>query len=166
MATLLFDLLTEPESQNRRNVFDMNLLSNRLILATKWLKTQREYNHTPLAYFGASTGAGAALIAASKLGPQIQAVVSRGGRVDLAKNEAAQVSAKTLLIVGGWDEPVLSWNREMLTLLPKAQLKVIPRATHLFEEPHALSAVVEIAAHFLREQFIPRLHSQPTPFAP
>jgi len=165
-GTLLFDLLTESESQNRRNVFDMTLLSNRLILATKWLKTQNEFNHTPLAYFGASTGAGAALIAASKLGDQIEAVISRGGRVDLARSEAPRVRARTLLIVGGWDEPVLSWNREILTLLPKAQLKVIPRATHLFEEPHALSSVIEIAAHFLREQFTPRPPSPslfPTP---
>ena len=153
MGTLLFDLLTEAESQDRRNVFDMNLLSNRLILATKWLKDQKEFNSTFLAYFGASTGAGAALIAASKLKDEIRAVVSRGGRVDLAKSEASQVSAKTLLMVGGWDEPVLSWNREMLSLLPKAQLKIIPRATHLFEEPHALTSVIEYASHFLREQF-------------
>ncbi|NDG86018.1 MAG: phosphoribosyltransferase, partial [Proteobacteria bacterium] len=88
MATLLFDLLTEEESQDRTNVFDLPLLSERLILATKWLKDQQEFNGAPIAYFGASTGAGAALMAAAKLGTGIRAVISRGGRVDMARNEA------------------------------------------------------------------------------
>ncbi len=154
IATLLFDLLTEPESQDRKNVFDLGLLSERLLLATKWLKNQMDYNHAPIAYFGASTGAGAALVAAAALKDGIRAVVSRGGRVDMARKEAHEVTAPVLLIVGGWDEPVLTWNREMLSHLPRAQLRVIPRATHLFEEPHALPSVIETAIQFLSDQFL------------
>jgi putative phosphoribosyl transferase len=155
IATLLFDLLTESESRDRKNVFDLDLLSERLMIATKWLKNQMDYNHTPIAYFGASTGAGAALVAASAMKDGIRAVVSRGGRVDMARKEAHGVTAPVLLIVGGWDEPVLTWNREMLAELPHAQLRVIPRATHLFEEPHALPAVIETAIRFLLDQFSP-----------
>ena len=152
-ATLLFDLLTPEESNIRKNVFDIPLLAERLRNSVFWLQKQLDFNNAPIALFGASTGAAAALSAASVLGKNVRAVVSRGGRVDLAKSAAAEVECPVLLIVGGWDEPVLTWNREVLPLLKSGRLKVIPKATHLFEEPHALSSAIEAAADFLEDQF-------------
>jgi len=150
-ATLLFDLLSPEEFQNRKNVFDISLLTERLILAQRWIKSRLEYNGAPIAFFGASTGAAAALKAAAILGKEVGAVVSRGGRVDLARTWAPEVPCETLLIVGGWDEPVLTWNRETLPLLKKGSLKVIPEATHLFEEPGALNSVIASAGSFFEE---------------
>ncbi|MBU6153524.1 MAG: dienelactone hydrolase family protein [Bdellovibrionales bacterium] len=162
-ATLLFDLLTNVESGDRKNIFNIPLLAQRLHFSIQWLQKQLEYNGTPIALFGASTGAAAALSAATVSGKIIRAVVSRGGRVDLAKHNAKEVECPVLLIVGGWDEPVLSWNREVLPLLKHGRLKVIPGATHLFEEPHALPAVIDSAAAFLEEEFRKSLPHRPTP---
>lgn len=149
LATLLFDLLTEDESLDRRNVFDVALLAGRLASATVWAATQPSMQGLPIGYFGASTGAAAALIAAAKLGPRIGAVVSRGGRPDLAAGALAHVTAPTLLIVGGLDTDVLALNRQALKdMAGVGQLSVVRGATHLFEEPGALDAVVDLATHW------------------
>jgi len=145
LSTLLFDLLTEEEAMNRSNVFDIPLLASRLLLATKWVRKQNFGKTLPLGYFGASTGAAAALWAASELGKEISAVVSRGGRPDLAIPKLAHVVAPTLLIVGGHDEPVIRMNEEAMKYLITVNLIVIPGATHLFEEPGALEQVSEEA---------------------
>jgi len=155
LATLLFDLLTEEESQTRANVFDLPLLAERLLAATAWLGQQPDTAELRLGYFGASTGAGAALIAAAKVGKRISAVVSRGGRPDLAREWLPQVHASTLLIVGGLDTAVLGLNQMALDLLrcPK-RLVVVPGATHLFEEEGAMERVSHLAgdwfSHHLR----------------
>lgn len=154
-ATLLFDLLTPEESEQRENVFDIPLLTRRLMLAVEHLKLHPEYNQKPIALFGASTGAAAALNAAAVLHSSIGFVISRGGRVDLARDSAPRVTARTLLIVGSHDEPVLAWNREILPLLPRGELRVIPGATHLFEEPGALPAVIDAASAFLTKHLKP-----------
>lgn len=146
LGTLLFDLLTEEESLNRSNVFDISLLASRLVLATNWVRKQDFAQSLPIGYFGASTGAAAALWAASELGREISAVVSRGGRPDLAIPKLAHVTAPTLLLVGGNDEIVIEMNQEALKYLITGSLVVIPGATHLFEEPGALELVSEEAA--------------------
>ncbi|HXZ67539.1 MAG TPA: hypothetical protein VEH07_03025 [Alphaproteobacteria bacterium] len=147
MATLLFDLLTEGEAADRRNVFDIRLLAERLMFAHDWLGKHRpELSALPRGYFGASTGAAAALVAAARQGRQVSAVVSRGGRPDLAGDFLAKVTAPTLLIVGGRDPDVLALNKsayDELTCL-KA-LEVVPGATHLFEERGALESLTEMA---------------------
>lgn len=146
-ATLLFDLLDERESASRHNVFDINLLTGRLIAATDWALRERELLSLPLGYFGASTGAAAALSAAAALGDGVRAVVSRGGRPDLAERRLADVRAPTLLIVGGDDWNVLALNEDAATALRcPHQLAVVPHAGHLFEEPGALDRVTELAA--------------------
>lgn len=145
LGTLLFDLLTEDEALDRSHVFDIPLLARRLATATRWLREQRPYAHLKVGYFGASTGAAAALVAAAEPGAQISAVVSRGGRPDLARSCLARVSAPTLLIVGGNDEPVIQMNQEALEQLPNGTLEIIPGATHLFEEPGKLEQVSEEA---------------------
>lgn len=151
LGTLLFDLLTEDESRDRSNVFDIPLLAHRLAVATRWILREDALKALSIGYFGASTGAAAAMIAAADLGPQISAVVSRGGRPDLAIPRLAEVSAPTLLIVGGHDEPVISMNEEALEYLPNGTLVIIPGATHLFEEPGTLEQVAEEASSwFLR----------------
>lgn len=156
MGTLLFDLLTEDESHTRANVFDLPLLAERLLTATEWLARQPETGTLRVGYFGASTGAGAALIAASRAGGRIHAVVSRGGRPDLARDWLPQVQAPTLLIVGGLDTAVLGLNQLALELLtcPK-RLVVVPGASHLFEEPGTLERVSRLAgdwfSHHLRQ---------------
>lgn len=145
-AIFLFDLLTAEEADNRALVFDIDFLTARLIDATNWVKKQPELSSLPLGYFGASTGAAAALQAAAKFPADIFAVVSRGGRPDLAKRFLSDVQAPTLLIVGGADEDVLELNRQALELLNcKKQLSVIPGATHLFEEAGALEQVAQLA---------------------
>jgi putative phosphoribosyl transferase len=142
-GTLLFDLLSEPEAASRERVFDIPLLGERLIAATHWWR--RREPDLPVGYFGASTGAAAALFAAAELGEQVAAVVSRGGRPDLAGARLPHVTAPTLLIVGGEDPVVLELNREARARLRcPSELVVVPGATHLFEEPGALEAV---AAH-------------------
>lgn len=146
LATLLFDLLTEPEAANRARVFDIPLLADRLVMATEWTATQPETAALPIGYFGASTGAAAALVAAARSDRDIAAVVSRGGRPDLADADLARVRAPTLLIVGGADEEVLDLNRMALAQLNcEKKLSVVPGATHLFEEPGTLDQVIELA---------------------
>jgi len=145
LATLLLDLLTVDEERDRRNVFDVSLLATRLVAATSWLETEPELYGLPVGYFGASTGAAAALWAAAEY-PRAAAVVSRGGRPDLAAKRLHRVHAPTLLIVGGLDEVVLELNRSALELLSgHAELHVVPGATHLFEEPGALDEVTCLA---------------------
>jgi nucleotide-binding universal stress UspA family protein/pimeloyl-ACP methyl ester carboxylesterase len=145
-ATLLMDLLTEEEGEDREKVFDCALLADRLAGAAEWLAGQPETAGLPVGYFGASTGSAAALMAAASHPVRVSAVVSRGGRPDLARDDLPAVHAPTLLIVGGDDEPVLTWNRDALERLicPK-ELAVVPGATHLFEEPGALERVAELA---------------------
>jgi putative phosphoribosyl transferase len=145
MGTLLFDLLTPEESTHRSMVFDIPLLAERLISATRWM--QREVAGLPLGYFGASTGAGAALLAAAELREAVGAVVSRGGRPDLAGDGLGLVTAPTLLIVGGEDPEVLELNRQaQATMRCPNALEVVPGAGHMFEEPGALEQVQELAA--------------------
>jgi len=142
-ATLLLDLLTSEEEGNRANVFDMRLLASRLIEATDWAAETAELANLPVAYFGASTGAGAALLAAALRDGRIGAIVSRGGRPDLAGAGLSQVSAPTLLLVGSLDSQVLELNRWAYSQLScEKDLRVIPGASHLFEEPGTLDLVV------------------------
>lgn len=140
LATLLFDLLTPEEADDRANVFDIDLLAGRLEAATAWLRSDAGLGRAlPVGYFGASTGAAAALVAAAKLADEVRAVVSRGGRPDLAGSHLPEVRAPTLLIVGGSDEQVLALNREaMARMSAEVELVVVPGATHLFEEPGTL----------------------------
>ncbi len=148
-ATLLFDLLTPSEERDRANVFDIPLLAARLVSATAWLGRQEVAAGLPLAYFGASTGAAAALTAAAELGDRVHAVISRGGRPDLARGLAA-VTAPTLLIVGGEDHQVLELNRAAQRQLRcVSELAVVRGATHLFEEPGTLEAVSRLAIDWL-----------------
>jgi len=151
-GTLLFDLLTEAEDEYYENRFDIGLLTRRLIEATAWAAAEPRTASLPVGYFGASTGAAAALIAAAELGDRIGAVVSRGGRPDLAGDALGRVSAPTLLIVGGADPAVIQLNREAYARLtgPK-ELVVIPGATHLFEEPGALEQVAQDAGEWFEE---------------
>jgi putative phosphoribosyl transferase len=147
LATLLLDLLTPEEALNRANVFDIPLLARRLVAATDWASTEPAVAALPVGYFGASTGAGAALWAAAGLGDQVRAVVSRGGRPDLATPLLADVRAPVLLIVGGRDEVVLELNRDAQhRLRVQSELSIIPGATHLFEEHGALEEVSRLAA--------------------
>jgi putative phosphoribosyl transferase len=147
VATLLFDLLTPDEAEDRANVFDIALLAARLIGAERWLRDQPELTARPVGFFGASTGAAAALVAAADLGDEVAAVVSRGGRPDLAGDALPRVSAPTLLIVGGADTQVLLLNREAERRMRcERRLEVVPGATHLFEEPGALEAVADLAS--------------------
>jgi dienelactone hydrolase len=151
VATLLFDLLTEAEDRIYENRFDIDLLTHRLLLATQWAGQQAATRGLALGYFGASTGAAAALRAAAALGPEIGAVVSRGGRPDLALDDLARVQAPTLLIVGGNDAAVIELNRAAYReLRGDKELKIIPGATHLFEEPGTLEQVANAAADWFR----------------
>ena len=136
LATLLIDLLSEPEATDREHVFAIDLLADRLLAITRWLNGYRRTQGLRVGYFGASTGAGAALQAAAQSPSLVSAVVSRGGRPDLAEAFLPRVTAPTLLVVGANDPPVLSLNEEAFNLLtcPK-ELAVVPGATHLFEEP-------------------------------
>ena len=151
LGTLLFDLLTEFEEVDRANVFDVELLAGRLLQATDWLRRQAGVEGLPVGYFGASTGAAAALWAASEPVAEVAAVVSRGGRPDLAGRRLGAVRAPTLLIVGGLDHLVLALNRAALAQLPgERRLAVVPGATHLFEEPGTLRAAAELARDWFR----------------
>lgn len=145
-ATLLFDLLTLEEDTDYSNRFDINLLANRLAKVTNWISLQPKTKNLNIGFFGASTGSAAALIVAAKLGEKIKAVVSRGGRPDLARNFLSQVTAPTLLIVGGNDYEVIELNKAASELIQTTkQLSIVPGATHLFEEPNALEQVAELA---------------------
>lgn len=149
LGTLLFDLLTPEEEADRGNVFDVALLARRLVAATAWFQAQPEGSHAAIGYFGASTGAAAALLAGAELGPAIGAVVSRGGRPDLAAPRLADVTAPTLLIVGGEDYQVLELNRQaQRALRGENELVVVPGAGHLFEEPGALEEVARAATEW------------------
>jgi len=146
LGTLLFDLLTPAEEADRANVFDIELLAGRLLQATEQVREEPTVAGLPIGYFGASTGAAAALWAAAEPGGDVAAIVSRGGRPDLAGARLADVRAPTLLIVGGHDEQVVELNQEARRRLRCAsQLEIVPGATHLFEEPGALDSVAELA---------------------
>jgi putative phosphoribosyl transferase len=162
LATLLVDLLTPAEELDRANVFDIELLAGRLAGVTRWLQTQPEAHGLPVGFFGASTGAAAALWATADLGDQIRAVVSRGGRPDLAAPRLGEIQAPTLLIVGGHDQQVLELNRQTQAQLRCLTiLQVIAGAGHLFEEPGALDRVAALAAAWFRHH-LPR----PSPARP
>lgn len=146
MATLLFDLLTPAEEQERANVFDIALLAERLVGVVHWIDRQPELARLPLGLFGASTGAAAALVAAARLGERVRAVVSRGGRPDLADAALERVTAPTLLIVGGLDDVVIELNEQAYARLKAEKaLEIVPDATHLFPEPGALDQVIRLA---------------------
>ncbi|MGH3321391.1 MAG: dienelactone hydrolase family protein [Streptosporangiaceae bacterium] len=146
MATLLFDLLTEEEAATARWRFDITLLARRLEGAVEWVRTRSDLADLPLGLFGASTGAAAALVAAAHRSGAVGAVVSRGGRPDLAGTELPAVRAPTLLIVGGRDVEVLTLNEKAAKELGAPhEVAVVPGATHLFEEPGALDAVAGLA---------------------
>ena len=147
LGTLLLDLLSDVESRDRVKVFDVELLAQRLLVASLWLVDQPGMRHLRLGYFGASTGAGAALIAAAGRPELVAAVVSRGGRPDLATNDLHYVKAPTLFIVGGCDEEVLRLNRfAQAQLRCPCELKIVPGASHLFEEPGTLEQAAQFAA--------------------
>ncbi len=152
MATLLMDLLSEDEELDRANVFDIELLADRLLLSKRWLALRAQTQGLAVGYFGASTGAGAALVAAAKSPANVFAVVSRGGRPDLADLYLPQVQAPTLLIVGGDDDIVIQLNNQALKRMTcERSLKIVPGATHLFEEHGALEQVANQATVWLRE---------------
>jgi putative phosphoribosyl transferase len=150
-ATLLFDLLTEDEDADRANVFDIPLLADRLVDAMRWMERDPFAGGVPLGLFGASTGAAAALVATAMTGDRVGAVVSRGGRPDLAGAALAQIRTPTLLIVGGADTVVIELNEQALAQLqgPKA-LEIVPGASHLFPEPGALDVVIGHAARWFK----------------
>lgn len=156
VATLLIDLLTPDEADDRRKVFDIDLLADRVLLAKAWIEQDAKTKGLGIGYFGASTGAGAALQAAVRDPSSIQAVVSRGGRPDLAETYLPSVAAPTMLIVGGNDEPVIEMNLAAYQLLscPK-RLVIVPGATHLFEEPGTLEQVAEHALLWFQQNFQP-----------
>lgn len=156
LATLLLDLLTQAEEQQdaytRQYRFDIGLLAKRLVTSSEWLAGNTPTQHLKQAYFGASTGAAAALVAAAQLPGRIWAVVSRGGRPDLAGDALPQVGAPTLLIVGGRDEAVLRLNQQAFEQLTcEKKLVVVPGATHLFEEPGKLEEVARLAKQWLTQ---------------
>jgi putative phosphoribosyl transferase len=156
LATLLFDLLTSEEESvdvyTREHRFDIGLLAERLVYATKWAKQQKQTKDFRIGYFGSSTGGGAALVAAAELPDDIGAVVSRGGRPDLAGDALPKVEAPTLLIVGGDDHVVIELNEQARAQMKcECKIEIVPGATHLFEEPGALEQVAKLASEwFLR----------------
>jgi len=152
-GTLLFDLLTKEEEavdiQTAHLRFDIGLLATRLIDATYWIKG--EFDYLSVGYFGSSTGGGAALVAAAELGDSVGAVVSRGGRPDLAGDALPKVKSPTLLIVGGFDYPVIEMNKSALARMRcEKELKIVPGATHLFEEPGTLQEVARLAGDWFQ----------------
>ena len=166
LGTLLFDLLTaeeeEAEYYTRHLRFNIDLLANRLMVATDWLEKQDLPDRPRIGYFGSSTGAAAALVAAAQLLERVGAVVSRGGRPDLAAAHLARVTAPTLLIVGGNDSSVIELNEEAYAQLRcEKELKIIPGATHLFEETCALEKVARLAS----DRFSTHLKSTPAKFS-
>lgn len=157
-ATLLFDLLTVPESQIDEKTtefrFNISLLAQRLVATTDWLQEQHDYKHLKIGYFGASTGAAAALIAAAKRPNIVRAIVSRGGRPDLAGDFLANVQAPTLLIVGGWDNVVFELNKEAQSKMQcDVEIKIVPEATHLFEESGKIEMVIQLASAWFIKNF-------------
>jgi putative phosphoribosyl transferase len=163
LGTLLFDLLTRDEEADRANVFDIGLLAGRLARVTAWLRAQPWGAGLHIGWFGASTGAGAALWAAAEPDATVSAIVSRGGRPDLADARLAEVRAPTLLIVGGRDTVVLSLNRSaQASLRCPNDLAVVPGATHLFEEPGTLSAAAGLARDWFTDHLRPTTHAYPS----
>jgi len=168
LSTMLFDLLTAEEERLDENTmhlrFDIELLAERLLGATDWAATRPELREASIGYFGASTGAAAALVAAARRPNRVAAVVSRGGRPDLAQGILSQVRAPTLLIVGGRDTPVIGMNEEAMARMLHAEVKleIVPGATHLFEEAGALDRVAELA----RDWFLRHLASVAAPTRP
>lgn len=153
LGTFLFDLLTREEEAvdiyTRHLRFDINLLAKRLMAATEWIAGIDEFRELRIGFFGSSTGGGAALVAAAELGEKVSAVVSRGGRPDLAGEALPEVVASTLLIVGERDEPVIEMNEWAYERLRcEKELKIVPQATHLFEEPGALEEAARLAAEW------------------
>lgn len=149
LATLLMDLLAEDEAQNRDNVFDIELLASRLLSILHWIGNDPATRSLRMGYFGASTGAAAALVAAAREPAKVSALVSRGGRPDMALPWLSKVKAPTLLIVGGHDAQVLDWNQDAYRCLTTdKELVIVPGATHLFEEPGALEAVARHACRW------------------
>ena len=159
LATLLFDLLSDEEGADRRKVFDIELLAERVEEALDWSGRRADVADRPVGLFGASTGAAAALAAAAQWPGRVGAVVSRGGRPDLAAESLPHVIAPTLLVVGGADREVLELNRSALRQLGcSKRLEVVPDATHLFEEPGALDSVAELAAAWFERHLVARRH--------
>ena len=149
LGTLLIDLLTEREDATYETRFDIDLLARRLTATTEWLGEQPATQHLDMGYFGASTGAAAALRAAADVGSRIKAIVSRGGRPDMAESALDRVQAPTLLIVGGRDDVVIELNQLAFERLRGVkELVIVPGATHLFEEPGALEEVARLAARW------------------
>jgi putative phosphoribosyl transferase len=162
LATLLFDLLTEEEEYDRANVFDTALLAHRLTGATEWMLGRDEARGLAVGYFGASTGAAAALWSAAEPGAEVSAVVSRGGRPDLAAARLPSVTAPTLLVVGGHDDVVIDLNRQAQARLRcENRLAVVPGATHLFEEPGALEEVARLATQWFTDHLRPGAPESP-----
>ena len=162
VGTLLFDLLTQDEEvldlTTRQLRFDIGLLASRLVDATNWIRREPDTSHLRVGYFGSSTGGGAALVAAAEVGEEIGAVVSRGGRPDLAGDALPKVKSPTLLIVGGLDYPVIRMNEDAYRQLRcEKELKIVPGATHLFEEPGTLEDVARLAADWFQR----KLRSEP-----
>lgn len=155
-ATLLFDLLTEAEAADRANVFDISLLADRVVDAIRWARSDAGTADLPIGLFGASTGAAAALVAAARLPEAVAAVVSRGGRPDLAGDALPDVAAPAVLIVGGRDHGVIELNEAALARLAcEKSMKIVPGATHLFEGPGTMEAVVDLAAEWFGEHLTP-----------
>ncbi len=155
MGTLLFDLLTREEDEVYENRFDIALLTKRLKAATTWLIAQQQTKNFRVGYFGASTGAAAALMAAADLGTEIGAVVSRGGRPDMAEKALERVQSPTLLIVGGYDDVVIKLNQHAYKMVKaEKDLRIVPGATHLFEEPGALEEVARLAAEWFKKYLL------------
>lgn len=151
LGTLLFDLLTEEEDETYENRFDIPLLAERLKTVTDWIKKQKETKGLNIGYFGSSTGAAAAIIGAADIGSEIKAVVSRGGRPDLAGDSLPKLDSPTLLLVGGNDDVVIGLNQEAYDQMTcEKDLKIIPGATHLFEEPGTLEEVASLAAKWFK----------------
>jgi dienelactone hydrolase len=155
LGTLLFDLLTKEEDVIYENRFDIPLLANRLTATTRWVKEQPQTKKLRIGYFGASTGAAAALLAAAEPGSEVGAVVSRGGRPDLAEKALKLVKAPTLLIVGGDDYIVIQLNQQAYNFIKaEKELRIIPGASHLFEEPGTLEEVARIAAEWFKKHLL------------
>jgi putative phosphoribosyl transferase len=167
LGTLLLDLLTRDEEaldlHTREYRFDIARLAERVVLATDWARGRRDLEPLSVGLFGASTGAAAALIAAAERPAEIRAVVSRGGRPDLAHDALPRVAAPTLLIVGGYDEPVIGMNRDaMRQMTARVELEVVPGATHLFEEPGTLERVMQLAAGWFERYLVDRAGAHDT----
>jgi len=157
LATLLLDLLEEDEAQDRDNVFDIELLASRLLGVSTWLSNNPATRSLRIGYFGASTGAAAALVAAAREPAKVSALVSRGGRPDMALRWLPAVKAPTLLIVGELDVPVLGWNEDAYRrLTTDKELVIVPGATHLFEEPGALEEVARHACRWFARYLSPQ----------